>query len=118
MRNKGFTLIELIGTIVILSLLLIIIIPAVGNKLKKGTEDAEEQTKKSIILAAKNYESDHPEADCVDLFTLQQQGYIDYKIKSPKDETKELTDIKIIIDKTTMSSGKIKKKFIYDEGSC
>ncbi|MBR3198630.1 MAG: prepilin-type N-terminal cleavage/methylation domain-containing protein [Bacilli bacterium] len=118
MKNKGFTLIELIGTVVILSLLLIIIVPAIGDKLKKGREAAEQQTKNNIILGAKNYVSDHPDTSCVDLETLQQQGYLDYKIKSPTDETKEITDVKIRVQTSTTSTGKIKRTYFYEDGKC
>ena len=59
MKNKGFTLIELIGTIVILSLLLLIISPLVTRSIKEGTEKADNQAKTSIELAAKNWASDN-----------------------------------------------------------
>ena len=85
MKNKGFTLIELIGTIVIIALIALIIIPAIGRTLKTGIEKSEKQIENNIILAAKNYFSDNPKATCGELKTLQEEGYIDYKIKSPID---------------------------------
>ena len=112
MKNKGFTLIELIGTIVIISLIALIIIPAISNTLKEGIKDAEEQTEKSIVLAAKNYFSDNPKETCVELKTLQEQGYIDYKIKSPIDNT-EITYKKVTITKTNG-----KKEYEYRDGTC
>ncbi len=86
MKNKGFTLIELVGTLVILSLMLLIITPAISNSLKKGVQDADKQTQGSIIMAAKNYFSDNKDKDCVNLSDLQSEGYID-DVVNPSDGT-------------------------------
>ena len=59
MKNKGFTLIELIGTIVILSLLLLIISPLVTRSIRNGVKNADEQAKTNIEMAAKNWASDN-----------------------------------------------------------
>ncbi len=85
MKNKGFTLIELIGTIVILSLILLIITPAITNSLKKGMDNADEQTKESIVMAARNWASDNKDKlpTIVNLNKLQEEGYIDDNIKLP-----------------------------------
>ena len=46
MKNKGFTLIEVLGVIVILSLLLILIVPGIINRLSSKQEQTiETQTK-------------------------------------------------------------------------
>lgn len=90
MKNKGFTLIELVGTLVILSLMLLIITPAISNSLKKGVQDADKQTQGSIIMAAKNYFSDNKDKAkdkaCVNLSDLQSEGYID-DVVNPSDGT-------------------------------
>ena len=86
MKNKGFTLIELVGTLVILSLMLLIITPAISNSLKKGVQDADKQTQGSIIMAAKTYFSDNKDKDCVHLSDLQSEGYID-DVVNPSDGT-------------------------------
>ena len=91
MNKKGFTLIELIGTIVILSLTLLILIPNVTRSIKSGTTKADEQTKTSIELAAKNWASDHkgdlPKnkdgSKIVAVTELQSQGYLDDDLKLP-----------------------------------
>ena len=88
MKNKGFTLIELVGTLVILSLMLLIITPAISNSLKKGVQDADKQTQESIIIAAKNYFSDNKDKDkdFDNLSDLQSEGYID-DVVNPSDGT-------------------------------
>lgn len=85
MKNKGFTLIELIGTIVILSIVVLIIIPPISNSLKKSVEDADKKTKQSIIMAAKSWASDNKDKlpTTVKLNILQEEGYIDDNLKLP-----------------------------------
>ncbi len=81
MKNKGFTLIELLGVIVVLSLLLIIIIPSVTGSIKKGQKEADEDTKNSIILAARNWLSDNrslvTSSYTISVSKLQEGGYIE-----------------------------------------
>ena len=117
MNKKAFTLIELIGTVVILSLIVLIITPAISDNVKKGVEDAKKQTEESIILAAKNYVSDNKSATCVTLQTLQSEGYIDDNLKDPSDSNKILTNKKVTITRTQQEN-KVKYKYTYEEGNC
>lgn len=55
MNNKGFTLIEVLLTITILSLILIMIISISGNTLSISNEEAYNITKKNIINATDKY---------------------------------------------------------------
>lgn len=59
LNNKGFTLIEVLAVIVILSVLMAIMIPSVGTLIQKNKEDSYESLKKSIISATKIYLSDN-----------------------------------------------------------
>ena len=59
MNKKGFTLIELIGVIVLISLMVLIIIPTVDKVIKQGQEVANQQLESNILLAAQNWASDH-----------------------------------------------------------
>ena len=59
MENRGFTLIELIGVIIILALLTLIIVPNVVSNLREGISESKEYQNDSIILGAKNWASDH-----------------------------------------------------------
>ena len=81
--KKGFTLIELLGVIVIIGLMAMIIIPEVNKTLKRGYDKSQEQTKKSIELAARNYATDghKPTSTCyVTLEQLINGGYIDINL--------------------------------------
>ena len=59
LNNKGFTLIEVLAVIVILSILMAIMVPSVGNIMKKNKADNYQNLEDSIISAAKIYISDN-----------------------------------------------------------
>ena len=89
MNKNGFTLIELLGVIVILSLLVIIIVPSVTSSIQRGNKEADENTKNSIVLAARNWLSDNKTivndslTYTVTVETLQSEGYLEENIKLP-----------------------------------
>lgn len=92
MNKKAFTLIELIGVIVILSLMLLLIVPNVVTTLKEGNETSEKFQNQTIILGAKNWASDNkgllPQTEggtkTITLKDLQNGGYVEKNIKDPK----------------------------------
>lgn len=115
--KKGFTLVELIGTIGIFSLVLVLIVPAVTNSLRKGIEDADENTISNIKSAARNYVSDNKSSTCVNVSTLKNNGYLDDNLVWPSDKTAVLG--KVTIGKSVNSAGKIKYTFTYSKtGNC
>lgn len=57
--SRGFTLVEVLAVIVILSILMAIMVPNVGKILEKNKEDNYADLEKSIISAAKIYVSDN-----------------------------------------------------------
>lgn len=59
LNNKGFTLIEVLGAVVILTMVMAFMIPAVNTLFLKNQEAAYKSIKNNIILAAKNYFSDY-----------------------------------------------------------
>ncbi len=59
LNNKGFTLVEVLAVIVILSILMAIMVPSVSNILKKNRENNYKDLKSSIVSAAKVYLSDN-----------------------------------------------------------
>lgn len=57
MKNKGFTLIELVGVIVILGVIALIVVPIVFNVIENSNRKSAESTLKNVYEAAKLYHS-------------------------------------------------------------
>lgn len=104
MKNKyGFTLVELLGAIVILALLSLIAIPVVTNVVKSNKQKLYEIQLKNIESAAKAWGSDNlgelpdpGDSIKISLEDLQENGYIEKNLKNPK--TGEiLKDIEITV---------------------
>ena len=119
MKNKGFTLIELIGTIVILSLLLLIISPVVTRSIKNGVKQADDQAKANIELAAKNWKSDNKgsTATFVTVSELINGGYLDEEVKLPSSSGQ--TDLSTACVKITLKTESPRKTYEYKyQDSC
>jgi type IV pilus assembly protein PilA len=84
MKKKGFTLVELLGGIVILSIILLIAVPTISNITNRQKAKAY-NTQVSLILAKaqdwalKNVDNLAPDygINFVDLSSLVSQGYVD-----------------------------------------
>ncbi|MFV0249908.1 MAG: prepilin-type N-terminal cleavage/methylation domain-containing protein [Bacilli bacterium] len=94
MKNKftnGFTLVELMGVIIILGLISLIIVPTVNNSLKENKKSLCSTQIDYIVAAAKNYGADNifslPDLGgdplVVTLSKLQSNGYLDEDIVNP-----------------------------------
>ena len=110
--KKGFTLIEMIGVMVILSLLILFATPNVINYIKSGGETKDkvvetmifEATKQYIIDNQSMYKKDSKNTYCISLNTLASEGYVESPIKlssSDEDITSETSNkvIKVTYDK-------------------
>ncbi len=90
MKNKAFTLVELLGVIVLLGILGIVIIPRVGDSITNSKETAlitqEEQIKKAANdFVIDNIELfDNTDTITIKLGVLKQKGYLPINIKNPK----------------------------------
>lgn len=121
MKNKGFTLVELMGVIVLLGVLVLIAVPAITGVLKSSKEDLYKTQLKTIELAAKNWASDEenigklPEkGKCIyiDLALLKKGEYVDLNIKNPKTE-KQFVDEDTVV---TISRDSSKNKLTFKAG--
>lgn len=124
MKKKGFTLVELIGVIILLGVIALIAFPIVTNSIKSSKEKAYNAQINEIIESAKKWgveNSDNlPEVGStdivsVDIPTLIQDGYIkktdDGTLKDPRDEDESLNGCVHI----TYSSEYNQYEYKYDE---
>ena len=96
--KKGFTLIEVLGVIVILGIILIITIPIINNSINSSKDKAYKQQLSLIESSAKNYMASNSlelpkegEYACINLNELQKKGFLSKKdILNPKNPKQRL----------------------------
>lgn len=105
MKNKGFTLVELIGVIVILGVVAIFAVPALTKTLKDSAEKSYNEYVRDISIAAENYF--HNETDeiingkyFISVGTLIEKGYLKRGI-NPKTNEETSDNATVIITKNT-----------------
>lgn len=83
MKNKGFTLVELITVIILLGVLSLISFPIISDSIKNSKQKASDIQTKQIIRAAESWASentsllDETNRYTLNLSTLINSGYID-----------------------------------------
>jgi len=90
-KKKGFTLVELLGIIVILAVIILLIVPIVDTNLQKNKEELYTTQIENISLALKNWgaenmfnlPNDEGGAITVTLGQLKQAGFIDEDVVNP-----------------------------------
>ena len=84
-NHKGFTLTELLATLVILGVIVAIAVPSYNNLSKKFRNNYYEKLDETILTSAKTYFKDHAEerpvnlleSKVIDLQTLQTNNYLE-----------------------------------------
>lgn len=119
-KKHGFTLVELLGVIIILGVLALLIIPTIDKSLKAGKQKLYENQIENIELATNSWALDNlfalPENDdeyiIVELGQIKASGYIDTEIINPLTGELFPNDTQIKITKKG-------KKYVYEvvEGS-
>ena len=91
MNKNGFTLVELIGVVILIGLIALIAIPSVDYIIKKTKDNTYERTKDTLKDGLRNWVTDNKELIYEDgeeiivtLADLKEQGYVEYEIKNPK----------------------------------
>ena len=90
MKNKAFTLVELLGVIIILGVLSLIIFPVILTQIKNAKKGIDDSTKELIIDAAKDYVVDNTNnydkiqgiTYCIDINALVEKNYLNPKLKN------------------------------------
>ena len=101
MRNKGYTLIELLGVMIILALLLSLVIPSIINVIKSSTEKSDNLINDLVIDATELYIDDYSSefyeiygnTYCIPLTELVELNYLKENIEY---EGKDITDTKSV----------------------
>ncbi len=85
MNNRGFTLSELLGVIIILGVLGVIALTSVDKNIKKGMYQTCKTQEKILIEGAKAWAIDNTPTSTttVKVGALQSGGYIENDLKSP-----------------------------------
>lgn len=103
MKRKGFTLVELIGVIVILGVVAVFTVPALTKTLKESAEKSYNEYVKNIKIAAENYF--HSETDgtidgkyIISVGTLIEKGYLKREV-NPKTNEETPDSATVIITK-------------------
>ncbi len=101
MKQKGFTLVELIAVVAILGLIALVVYPAVGSVIKNAREETYKDQVDVIIKAAKEWSiknatklSDDGSIYSLKVDTLTDEGYItNDEVKDPRDSSKNLEGV-------------------------
>jgi prepilin-type N-terminal cleavage/methylation domain-containing protein len=129
MKNKGFTLIEILGVITLLALLSTIIILSVNKSLKDSKEKLYNAQIEEIKSAAEMWRTDNIELvdesyNNLSISELQKKGYLKEKIINPKTNENidnellvqvSLNDIKV--DDSLVQNGYRKLEYIESTGT-
>lgn len=104
-NNRGFTLLELIATLIVLSIVALIAIPNIKENLNEAKQGIKNTQLESIVNSAKSWAVDHindlptknNEAVYVFLKDLQSGGYIDNELYENTDGDKYNDNIFVLI---------------------
>lgn len=106
MNKKGFTLIEVLGVIILLGVLSMITVPVVRDLIKSSRDELYEEQIEQIENGLKNWAHDNifllPEDNSVvtlSLGQLAQSGHVNYKIENPKNNKCFSTESELTITK-------------------
>ncbi len=84
--KKGFTLVELLGVIIILAVIATVAVISIAQSIQKGKKTACLAEEKSIIEAAKTWQTDNPIITANNIYILTMltnSGYLEKDLKNP-----------------------------------
>lgn len=105
MNKRGFTLVELMGVLVILGVLLIFTVPTVTKTLKNSEKNEKAEYDNTVCLAVKSYVEIKREVYpfTISLGELRDEGYLSTSLKNPETDSLDADSVRV---KISMSSGK------------
>ena len=128
MKKNGFTLIEVLGVIVILSVLSLITIPVINKSLNQGKDNLSQIQKNQIIKSLKNYYAEHlteyknistssSNPSCKTVNTLKAGGYLPTDLKDPKTKQPIDENTKVCAYKQNSKVTYLIKEWLYEKNS-
>lgn len=119
MKKKGFTLVELIGVIVLLGAVLLIIIPVVNKSLKEGkqkTYDSQiEGIKQALVTWSTDNKPNKNETFYLTLSQLKQAGLVENNLKNPTNDEYLANDMVL---KVINQNGVLNYEVLDETGTC
>ena len=106
--NKGFTLIEILGAIVILGILMGIGVISYTRYRRQAVETSYDLIKKNAVSAAENYFMDNVGEETVELHELVEKSYLD-TVNDPERKNKTCDGTVTIIDKNISDGNSLQK---------
>lgn len=106
--NKGFTLIEILGAIVILGILMGIGVISYTRYRRQAVETSYNLIKKNAVSAAENYFMDNVSEETVELHELVEKSYLD-TVNDPEKKNKTCDGTVTIIDKNISDENSLQK---------
>lgn len=122
MKNKGFTLVELLAVITVLGIIAIITVPNIINILNDSKDSLNEQQKNQILNAAKLYGTksisgvDRNEGEQITTITIEElknSGYLDNKTVMDLNKKNDIEQCQIIV---SWEKNQLSYKFEEKEG--
>ncbi|MBR3229554.1 MAG: ribulose-phosphate 3-epimerase [Bacilli bacterium] len=120
LKHNAFTLAELLGVIIILSIIGLISFSAIDRNLKEGRIKTCKAQEKNIIEGAKTWAIDDPSILPTDIPTtktiqeLENNGYIEEGLKNPMTDEEYKSGTEVEIKKAPGSNNKYTYKIVYD----
>lgn len=123
MKNKGFTLAEILGVIVIITILLVLIIPPIMNVIQKHKDDAKDAQNKIIYQATEEkmntdkekYPNTKDNIYCITIEELIKEGFLTENLKDIT-TSKPYDKNKVVM--VTITESNIKSFQITDKEKC
>lgn len=118
--KKGFTLVELLVVIVILSLIAMVVYPAIIKVINDSKKDAYNTQVELVIKAAKEWAVEHPNLlpsdesssdTIICVSELVSLGYIDTTVKNPYTSSEMPGGVVVALDSN-------KYEYVYNENAC
>ena len=110
MKNKGFTLVELVAVIAVIAVISILVFPSVEKLIKVGSNTLHEVQLNTLVKAAYDYTLKNPsylpesgESTYITLGELKSSGLVYFKVVDPS--TKEEFKDNLVISVTSVGNG-------------